>query len=209
LIAEFSEPFCIDTTYTMRVEVTPRRAGALLNSICVYWDGEPVINNTSDGEFFQGTVGVKATSGPVASSYFSLSEIELFFIPASYDLIGLGNAVSVVRNSLGTGDDSEEDGLALVNNNGIFLANASGTRLAPLDTEQFVLLNNSGAYVVNAAATPLAPIADDAVDLMALVNSSNVVMANTSGALLNMPRHMLANASGMAMSNAGGTVLIA
>jgi hypothetical protein len=90
----FNERICIDTTYTLRVEVCPANAGSSLNSISVYLDGELVASLTTDGTFSQGALGIRPRSDLAGTKYFDLLELEMFFLPRSFDFIDLGNVTN-------------------------------------------------------------------------------------------------------------------
>lgn len=88
------ERICIDTVYTLRVEVTPANVGSSANSIVVYLDGERITSFTTDTQFAQGTIGVRPIADIAGSVYFDLLEAEMFFMPCDSDYIDLGNVVN-------------------------------------------------------------------------------------------------------------------
>jgi len=92
-VAIFGEAFRRDVDYTIRVVVTPILEGSSYNSIVVYWDEEPIIGYFSDDTFSQGSIGLDLVTGIAGPTDFLLDDVEMFFLPRSVDVIGLGNKV--------------------------------------------------------------------------------------------------------------------
>lgn len=93
-LTNFGERLLADVTYTLRVEVCPITPSSSSNSINVYIDGVLVLS-TTDSVFSQGTIGlnVRTDQGPTLTT-FDLLELEMFYLPRSFDFIDLGNVVN-------------------------------------------------------------------------------------------------------------------